>query len=260
VTRFDPALVNASVLLAELTRDGVARIGQDGVVVVPIGATEQHGPHLPIGTDTLHVEHVARAAAAHVADRCAVAVAPTLPYGCSEHHLALGGTMSLQSRTLHSLLVDLGSSLAGAGCRRLFFVNGHGGNVDVMRVAARDISLAHDVHVGACTWWTLVEDHSPKAEVSVPGHAGAFETSVVAALRPELVRDVPGPRRLPDVEPFATARPHVSYERPGAMEAIDGYTDRPDLGRPDDGRAALALAIEALAAELLAFHDDATTP
>ena len=227
---------------------------------MPIGATEQHGPHLPIGTDTLHAEHVARAAAASVAERCVVAVAPTLPYGCSEHHVVLGGTMSLQSRTLHGLLVDLGSSLAAAGCRRLFFVNGHGGNVDIMQIAARDISLAHGVHVGTCTWWTLVENRFPKPEVRVPGHAGAFETSVVAALRPELVRDLPGPRPLPDIEPFGAPPSHVRYERPGSVQAIDGYTDQPDLGRAEDGRTALALAIEALAEELLVFHGSATTP
>ncbi len=168
--------------------------------------------------------------------------------------------MSLRSRTLYTVLVDLGASLAAAGCRRLFLVNGHGGNVEIMRVAARDIALAHGVHVGSCTWWTLVEDEFPRAEVPVPGHAGAFETSIVGALRPDLVRSLPGARRLPDVETFGAARSHVRYERPGALEAIDGYTDQPDLGQAEDGRSALALAIEGLAEELLAFHENATTP
>ena len=246
-------------LLAELTREEVARVGRDGTIVLPIGAVEQHGPHLPVVTDTLHVEHVARAAAGLVPGSHVVAVAPTLPFGASEHHVPLGGTMSLQSRTLHSVLVDLGASLAAAGCRRLFFVNGHGGNVEIMQVAARDIALAHGVHVGSCTWWTLVADAPPRADVPVPGHAGAFETSVVAALRPDLVRSLPAERRLPDVEPFSAARSHVRYERPGALAAIDGYTDRPDLGLAEDGRSILDLASRGLADELIAFIEDTTS-
>src|SRR5689334_5574283 len=152
---------------------------------MPLGATEQHGPHLPVGTDTLHAEHVARAAAALAAERVPVAVAPALPFGCSPHHVPLGGTMSVSSTTYRSLLVELGGSLARGGCRRLFLVNGHGGNAELIQLAAREIALEHGVAVAACTWWKFVRDPS----IRVPGHAGAFETAVVQALQPHLVPD-----------------------------------------------------------------------
>jgi len=234
-------------LVAELTRDELRALGPECVVVIPLGATEQHGPHLPLGTDTLHVEHVARAAVARVDGQAPVALAPALAYGCSPHHVPLGPTLSLSSATLRSVLVDLGGSLAGAGVRRLFFVNGHGGNVELVQVAARDIMLAHDVLVGACTWWTLVDD----ASMRVPGHAGAFETAVVRALRPDLIQTAVVPRRAGSAGQAPDAR--IRIERPGALRALDGYTDDPASGLTVDATAHLDAAVAALAAALIAF-------
>ena len=233
-------------LLAELTRDEVRAIGAVGVVVVPLGATEQHGPHLPVGTDMFHAEHVARAAARRAAARVRIAVAPSLPFGCSPHHVPLGGTMSVSSATYRSLLVELGGSLARGGCRRIFFVNGHGGNAELVQVAARDIALAHAVHVASCTWWTLIQDPS----IRVPGHAGAFETAVMRALRPELVPDSIPAR--PGVAAHAPD-PTVRIEQPGAWEALDGYTDDPAAGLDVDGQGYVDRAVAALSDALAAF-------
>jgi creatinine amidohydrolase len=234
-------------VLAELTREELRALGPECVVVIPLGATEQHGPHLPLGTDTLHVEHVARAAVARVHGQAPIVLAPALAYGCSPHHVPLGATLSLSSATLRSVLVDLGGSLATAGVRRVFFVNGHGGNVELVQIAARDIMLAHHVLVGACTWWTLVED----AQMRVPGHAGAFETAVVRALRPDLIRAAVVPRR-PDAGGRAPDS-RVRVERPGALQALDGYTDDPASGLTADGAAHLDAAVAALADALIAF-------
>jgi creatinine amidohydrolase len=233
-------------LFAELSRDRLRALGPDCVVVVPLGATEQHGPHLPTGTDTFHADHVARAAAGRAGARAPFVVAPALPYGCSPHHVPLGSTMSLSSATFRSVLVDVAGSLAQGGCRKLFFVNGHGGNVELVQVAARDIMLEHGMQVAACTWWTLVDD----ARIRVPGHAGAFETAVVRMLRPDLV-----PAAVPTRPggPFETPDARVRVERPGALEALDGYTDDPAAGLAADGPAYVETAVAALADALIEF-------
>ena len=103
-------------LLNELTRGELNQIAPEAVVVLPTGATEQHGPHLPVGTDTFAVEAVARGAVAALADRMPVLMAPVLPYGSSHHHLSFGGTMSLTLRrtTRSSAIWSSRSSRAGS--------------------------------------------------------------------------------------------------------------------------------------------------
>lgn len=243
-------------LVQELTREAVREVGERGVVLLPLGATEQHGPHLPVGTDTLHAEHVARAAAARVARSHPVAVAPALPYGYSPHHVPLGGTLSVSADVYVGLLCDLGESLAAGGCRRLMLVNGHGGNRELVVVAAREITRRTGMHVAACTWWAIapepLHDTAPQA-ARVPGHAGAFETSLVLALRPELVHGPP--ERVADAPTHAWRErdPGFHHERPISLAEADGFTDNPSLANAYDGRRALDAGSAALEQALLAF-------
>src|ERR671930_2303720 len=97
--------------------------GRD-TVVVAFGATEQHGPHMPLATDALIGDELARA----LAERLDAFVAPTVRVGCSSHHLAFPGTLSIADATFHAIVADLVSSLAGAGFRRVVAVPTHGGN------------------------------------------------------------------------------------------------------------------------------------
>jgi creatinine amidohydrolase len=246
-----------TVLLAELRRQEVAELAlAGGVVVVPIGATEQHGAHLPVSTDTLHVEAIAGRAAEALADRVPTVVAPVLPYGCSAHHLAFGATMSLSSATLLAVLADLGASLVTSGFRRVFLLNGHGGNHHVAVQAAQDLALAHDVDAAAASWWHLAASDLIAAGAlvhgNVPGHAGAFETGLVLALRPELVVDPPH-------RPAATGR--YSFDEPlklalrDSWAAIDGWSDSPAAGRAADGATHLEIAVTAVAAAIERFAD-----
>src|SRR5438034_8081666 len=92
-------------LFEELTREELCAAAPDTLAILPVGATEQHGPHLPVGTDRFTVEHIARAAAAEAAGRIPVLVAPTLPFGSSHHHLPFGGTLSLGTETYYHVLV-----------------------------------------------------------------------------------------------------------------------------------------------------------
>src|SRR5205809_4622246 len=118
--------------LADLTREEIRRTAGACTVVLPLGATEQHGTHLPVSVDTVVCERIATEAA-DLADGGPFLVAPALPYGVSDHHLAFPGTLSLRSATFLAVLSDLLRSLSAWGARSVFAVNGHGGNDAAMR-------------------------------------------------------------------------------------------------------------------------------
>src|SRR5215471_4901645 len=107
-----------SLLFADHTREELRKLAPETLVIVPLGATEQHGPHLPVGTDFFTVDHLAHEAARVVAAKLPVLVAPSLPFGSSDHHLPFGGTFSLQTETYYHVLCDLLKSLALGGFSR----------------------------------------------------------------------------------------------------------------------------------------------
>jgi creatinine amidohydrolase len=248
-------------LLEELTRDEARTAAPDTLIVVPVGATEQHGPHLPVGVDAFAVTHIARASAMEAASQIPVLVAPTLPFGSSHHHLPFGGTMSLSTETYYRVLVDLFESLIGGGFRRIFVINGHGGNNELIQLAARDLALKHAAHVAAASYWTIAWDvlcavqGAPVAEL--PGHSGEFETSVMLALRPDLVRE-PRPHRA-DLPPFDVRRQtRYRAELHGSWQNIDGFTDSPDLARAEHGERYLQTIIGEVSQAFVEFYGRAT--
>jgi creatinine amidohydrolase len=246
-----------SLLFNELTREDLRRIAPDTIAILPVGATEQHGPHLPVGTDTFAVEHIAREAARGVADRVPIVVAPTLPFGSSHHHLAFGGTFSLSTKTYYRVVYELVDSLLIDGFRRVFIVNGHGGNAELVQLVARDLALAKEADIAAASYWTIGWDDLVRVEAQrygrFPGHAGAFETSLVLALRPELVRE-PRPHR----ENLAPWEPRIApayrLERHGSWQEIDGFTDSPDTGTAERGRLYLETIAGAVGRALVEFY------
>jgi creatinine amidohydrolase len=260
--------VTASVLLAELDRDEAGRRARDGaVLVIPVGATEQHGPHLPTCTDTLNVEHVARVAAERLADRPAtgggpveVLVAPALPYGSSEHHLVFGATLSLDAEVLLAALRSLCRSAMSSGFGRLFLLNGHGGNEEIVRLAAREASRDTGAAIGCGSWFELGREAMLAAGADgllrMPGHAGAFETSAVLAVRPDLVGERE-PRTPPPGAGRSAGPGPLRVERPGFWESIDGFTDDPSTADADLGARCLEAAAGAVADVLAAL---AATP
>src|SRR3982074_919142 len=100
---------------AEITRTDAVELAPKCLLVIPLGATEQHGPHLPVGTDSILVEEVASRAAARLAGVVPVVVAPALHFGSSAHHLPFGGTLSLETETYYRVLMDLGRSAVASG-------------------------------------------------------------------------------------------------------------------------------------------------
>ncbi|HRW04558.1 MAG TPA: creatininase family protein [Caldilineaceae bacterium] len=169
--------------------DVVALDKTEGVVILPVGAIEQHGPHLPTLTDTLLVTHVLDATlAALPADVNAWAL-PPLNYGKSNEHTGFPGTIKLSATTLLAVLHDIARSVNEAGFRRLALINGHGGNSALLEVAARDIRAATGL-MCFCLQPGLYVDppFAISAEEQRLGfHAGELETSLVLAIAPELV-------------------------------------------------------------------------
>ncbi len=157
------------------------------VVLLPVGSCEQHGPHLPVDTDTYDAERAAIEAAEQITPP--PLVLPAIPYGVSEHHMSFGGTITLKPETLLEVVVDVAESAVRQGAKAVVIVNGHGGNSAVLAIAAQKIRRGFGV---AC----LVEDCGAVAEdvrkklfpQPYDVHAGDFETSVVLATRPDAVR------------------------------------------------------------------------
>lgn len=244
-------------LLHEITRVDAAARAPGALVILPVGATEQHGPHLPLGTDSLIVEHVAREAAALAANGIDVLVAPTLCFGSSHHHLPFGGTVSLSTERYYGALIDMVESLITDGFRRIFILNGHGGNHEIIQLVARDLALRHPANFGAASYWDLARAALAEQALDLPGHypghAGLFETSLILALRPELVSD-PLPRRTPEeLERVAIAATPYRAERHGFWQGIEGHTDTPHEATAEQGRRLFEVAIPAVSEALVQF-------
>jgi creatinine amidohydrolase len=170
-------------------RDELAA-GRD-TVVVALGATEQHGTHLPLATDALLGDHFARL----LADRLDAFVAPTVRVGCSSHHLAFPGTLSLADETFHAIVADLVRSLASGGFRRVVLIPTHGGNFAPLAAAVDKLNEPTGIEVTALTDLSVLlqvamlgerEHGVPLAEGGV--HAGEWETSLMLTIAPELVQ------------------------------------------------------------------------
>lgn len=177
--------------LADLTWEEVRDLrDQIQLTLMPIGATEQHGPHLPLTFDTLAAASFCALAARRLGHR--VLVAPTIPWGMSSHHMAFPGTLSLRAETLVNLLLDLVGSLHAHGLGRVLIVNGHLGNraaIELGAVRARD-ELGVPF-VGACTYLSFIDPETIAAIPATPirGHACEVETSIGMHLKPEMVRE-----------------------------------------------------------------------
>ncbi len=156
----------------------------------PVGAIEQHGPHLPVGVDAIIAEAVARLAAAQAQGDFTILILPATQVGKSTEHLAYPGTLTLGAETLTRLWTEIGDSVARAGLRKLVFLNAHGGQPQVMEIVAREMRVRHGMVALASGWWSagLPEGLLPEDEMRHGIHAGAVETAMMLHLAPELVR------------------------------------------------------------------------
>jgi creatinine amidohydrolase len=175
-------------LTAPVLREIAGKPG--AMAVLPIGSLEQHGPHLPVITDTASASAAAIRAARQVAGDIPVAVLPGLWLGMSEHHLPFGGTITLDYETLSRVLRCIVRSLKASGFARLFIVNGHGGNIDPLAVAVRELAVEFAMPIVATLPWGLAPEQTSAIFEADTGahHACEGETSVMLAITPDTVR------------------------------------------------------------------------
>lgn len=157
------------------------------VALLPVGATEQHGPHLPVSTDTTLAENMARCAATMAT--APVLVLPTIAVAKSDEHVGFPGTLTLDGPTLLAVLEQIGASVARAGIRRLVCLNAHGGNVPVLQMLARSLRLRHDMLVATAGWVSMgFPEGAVSAQEQAEGiHGGLVETAAMLHFRPDLV-------------------------------------------------------------------------
>ena len=157
------------------------------VAVLPLGATEQHGPHLAVSVDSTLVEAVL--ARTHAPEGVTVLVLPTLKITKSSEHDRHAGTLSLSGDTLLAVLRDIAASVRRAGIDRLCLFNGHGGNTALLEIAVRDMRITHDIIAVHCSWSGFAEygDEWNAEALAVDIHAGDSETSPMLAAAPERV-------------------------------------------------------------------------
>ncbi len=204
--------------------------GQTGTVILPVGSLEEHGPHLPLGTDTLHALELAR----RVAQRRPVLVAPPLFYGMCRSTSEHPGTVSLTGDTLRRLLTDLGREFYRHGLRNLVFISGHAGGTHMCAlVEAGEILLAElpQVRIAVVNVLDLLREvlgaRPDLVKTKGDSHAGEVETALMLAAYPELVQGT-APAEWPSFPKYVLVRdkrrywPGGVWGDPGAASAAQG--------------------------------------
>ncbi|EMA44834.1 creatininase family protein [Halococcus saccharolyticus] len=202
------------------------------VLVVPVGSIEQHGHHLPVATDTILADAVAKAGAEHADDSVPVLLTPPVWAGYSPHHRSFGGTITREHGSLRETLEEIADAALDNGFDALLLLNGHGGNASLIDSAVSTIGVDQpDSEVLGLTYFELAEpfiDEIRESEIGGMAHAGEFETSLMLHLRPELVHDdregtyqeEPYDRSQQDLfvgGPLSVYRPFEDYSPSGAI-------------------------------------------
>jgi creatinine amidohydrolase len=230
-----------------------ARAGRDALAIVPLGALEQHGPHLPVDVDCVLVEAVARRTALALAESLSVAVLPVVWTGISEHHMGFGGTVTLPFPAYAGLVEAICRSLVRAGFGRIALLNGHGGNDTALRLLVDELQPRLDAVLVHTTYWhAAAEAIAPLLEAQDRLlHACEAETSMMLALRPDLVdrARIPAGEQGPatEVERQSTG---LHRWRTIAARSATGVVGVPSAASPEKGERLLEAIAAALAVRL----------
>jgi len=256
-----PALPTAEPLMPDVrwSRLSAASLEQlarnDAIVLLPVGATEQHGPHLATGTDTFLCDEACIRTARLVQKVRPIVVAPAVWVGLSEHHMAFGGTFTVSLATWHSILRDLCLSVLRCGFRRIMIVNGHAGNMTALNVLTTELTLETQAAIASTSYFVfgmakvrdILED---QADLQ---HACEYETSAMMAIHPDLVDH----RRLSDAvgpnmsRASALARPVHVWQSFKEMTSSGVFGDA-RRASADKGERLLAAVAEDFSSRLIA--------
>ena len=246
--------VDWSRLKAHELRDRAAR---GAVVIIPTAATEQHGPHLPVMTDT-RIGHEIACRAARLATR-PVVVTPPVWSGLSEHHMPFGGTLILSHETFRAVLRDLITALTRHGFRDILISNSHGGNVIAIQQIADELgSKLDEATIVATTYASEAREEIAGILEDQPGihHAGEAETSMMMVLEPDLVDGSDLAALRSDRGKGFLGAGRASYRwRPFAHGTANGVSGDPTRANPDKGERLLSVSAQAIAT----LVDDAAT-
>lgn len=213
---------------------------ETNLALLPIGSTEQHGPHAPLGTDTLNAEAIAERTAERYDDP--VVVAPAVPVAVAEEHRKFAGTLWTSESTFRSYVRDIVRSLASHGWDRVVLVNGHGGNIAALREVAGQIVRHDDAYAVPFTWFDEVGEHS-----SDMGHGGPLETSLLQHANPETVHE----DRLEQAAEDGSERWGEWQGRVNLAFDSDEFTENGVVGDPREGSAELGATLLAEATDAL---------
>jgi len=233
------------------------------VVVIPVGAIEQHGHHLPLETDARIVWTIAEAAVKEACQEVPALLTPIFSIGCSEHHMAFPGTLSIEQETFVRVLAEIGRSVTRHGFRRLFFLNGHGGNDAPLQLVVNRIrhETQGRVIVGAASYWRFIQDEVTEPRRSGPGgisHSGEFETAAMLAIDEESVDMTRASKFLPRWSNgyfmpgwYVPSKIHLGFHLSDI--STTGVVGDPTVASAEQGEAFLEAAGKAVAAFFVAF-------
>ncbi|GHJ35683.1 creatininase [Streptomyces sp. TS71-3] len=245
--------------LAEMTtQEAAAAVTSAPIVLLPAGAFEQHGPGLPLATDTIRAERVADLVAAGLAGRAVIG--PILPVGVSPHHLAFAGTITLTTGTLATVVREYVAGLYRHGWRKVLVVTGHGGNNATLTTVAQDLLATHpDLQFAWTPLTALAADVVAGMRVSeVHGHSGEAETAQMLHLAPHLVhrdRLTAGTTSTSELTPLARLARRAGH--PTLTVRYDQLSANGVLGDPgaataEDGRA----VVDAVVSRIVGFAEE----
>lgn len=251
--------------LIEMTAEDVRQISESSVALLPLAAIEQHGPHLPVSTDTAITTALAEQAEARLSEH--IVLCPTQCYGASHHHLAFGGTLSLSVELYTQVIGELVECLLDSGFTRIVLLNGHGGNVVPIKQALTSLGHAlHDVEprplIATVTYWEIGGPlFAGAAPMQTPGisHACEYETSMMLHLYPDRVHmDRIQPRQCPPSNEYLSwdGGPSHGVSMPLSFDCITntGNLGKPELATPAKGEQLVAGTVEALCRFLQSFR------
>jgi len=230
-------------MLENLTwKDASEVFKQAQIALVPVGSTEQHGPHLPLGTDHL----IAAAIAEEAAKRGGFIATPVVSVGVSDHHRQFFGTLWVPSVVLKEYLRGIARSLKYHGIERIIFVNGHGGNTLVIQECCRELR-EEGITTLLYEWWHAAQELIEELFEKPAGHADEVETSMMMAIAPQLVHA----ERLAEAEEGAAETWGITrFGTATYFDTIDfsasGTTGRPTRASAEKGRRVFEAACDTL--------------
>ncbi|MCB1832428.1 MAG: creatininase family protein [Geminicoccaceae bacterium] len=248
-------MTQRSVLFRELRAPELRDLARpDTVVMLPVASMEQHGPHLPVGTDSMLGHAVCERAAKLLVEERPALVMDTIWTGLSEHHMAFGGTVTLDFSTFHKLIHHICRSLQRHGFRRIALINSHGGNISALQTITEEITRDLDLPIVTATYWTLAQHLLAPHLLTQKGirHACEAETSMVMHLFPDLVdRSALAAARCPDARDHRADDTEDGYRWLSfAEKSPSGALGDPTVSTAGQGEVLLDIAAAHLARRL----------